>query len=56
VVALRNAVDDAGLDLVAEAAALLGPLAPAAERAFHAAAGLARHVGIGTEAVGGAWN
>ena len=32
VVALRNAVDDAGLDLVAEAAALLGPFAPAAER------------------------
>ena len=56
VVALRNAVDDAGLDLVAEAAALLGPLAPAAERAFHAAARLARHVGIGTEAAGGAWN
>ncbi len=32
VVALRNALDDAELDLVAEAAAILGPLASPAER------------------------
>ena len=38
VVALRNAVDDAGLDLLAEAALLFGPLAPVAQRACHAAA------------------
>jgi predicted lipid carrier protein YhbT len=32
VVALRNAVDDAGIDLVADAASACGPLAPAAAR------------------------
>ena len=32
VLALRNAIDDAGVDLVADAAAVLGPLAPLGER------------------------
>lgn len=32
VVALRNAVDDAGIDLIRDAAAACGPLAPSAER------------------------
>lgn len=32
VLALRNAIDDAGVDLVAEAAALFGPLAPLGQR------------------------
>lgn len=32
VLALRNAIDDAGVDLVADAAALFGPLAPLGER------------------------
>ena len=32
VLALRNAIDDAGIDLVADTAALFGPLAPIGER------------------------
>ena len=32
VLALRNAIDDAGIDLVADAAALFGPLAPLGQR------------------------
>lgn len=32
VIALRNAIDDAGVDLVADTAALLGPLGPLGER------------------------
>jgi predicted lipid carrier protein YhbT len=32
VLALRNAIDDAGVDLVADTAALFGPLGPLGER------------------------
>lgn len=32
VLALRNAIDDAGVDLVTDTAAMLGPLAPMGER------------------------
>lgn len=37
IVALRNAVDDSGVDLIADAAATLGPLAPAAEQVMRLA-------------------
>ena len=40
VVALRNAVDDAEIDLVADLASLLGPLAPPVRRALGGAAAL----------------
>ncbi|EJW12685.1 hypothetical protein A33M_1836 [Rhodovulum sp. PH10] len=44
VVALRNALDDAEIDLVAEAAAVLGPLANPAERVGRIAAGVAERI------------
>ncbi len=37
--ALRNAIDDAQLDLAAEASSLLGPLGAPARRIFEAARG-----------------
>jgi O2-independent ubiquinone biosynthesis accessory factor UbiT len=50
VLALRNAIDDAGVDLVADTAALFGPLAPLSERLLAGAllrlkdvAGAAKH-------------
>lgn len=44
VLALRNALDDAELDLVAEAAATLGPFAPPAERIGRLAAAAAEEL------------
>lgn len=41
VVALRNAVDDAGIDLIADVTSLLGPVATPAERIGRSAASLA---------------
>lgn len=41
VVALRNAVDDAGIDLIADATSALGPFAAPAERLGRSASGLA---------------
>ncbi len=51
VVALRNAIDDAGIDLVGDAASLLGPFARPAERVARTALALAGgflHPKIGT--------
>ena len=55
VLALRNAIDDAGVDLVADTAALFGPLAPLSERVLAGAllrlkdlAGAAKHEGART--------
>ncbi|OCK59325.1 sterol-binding protein [Bradyrhizobium sp. LMTR 3] len=55
VLALRNAIDDAGVDLVADTAALFGPLAPLSERLLAGAllrlkdvAGAAKHEGART--------
>lgn len=52
VLALRNAIDDAGVDLVADTAAVFGPLAPLSERLLGGAllrlkdlAGAAKHQG-----------
>lgn len=44
VVALRNALDDAEIDLVAEAAAVLGPLASPAEQVGRLAASVAERI------------
>ncbi|MFN4275314.1 MAG: SCP2 domain-containing protein [Ferrovibrio sp.] len=41
VVALRNAVDDAGIDLIADATSMLGPFAAPAERLGRSMAGFA---------------
>ncbi|CAA7611703.1 SCP2 domain-containing protein [Magnetospirillum sp. UT-4] len=51
VVALRNAVDGAGIDLVADFASLFGPLARPAERAAAAALDLAGSLRSGVETV-----
>jgi predicted lipid carrier protein YhbT len=44
VVALRNAVDEAGIDLIADIAAQFGPLAAPAERIARRAIGLVRTI------------
>lgn len=44
VVALRNAVDDAGIDLIADATSMLGPFAATAERLGRSMTGFAAHL------------